>query len=82
MLRTFIFILLSCALSIAVANEQRTQAQQEIAKAAQDVAELKKLLNKIEQEKSSAQQALKKTETEIGELEKQVNDLQQQEKKN
>lgn len=81
MLRTFIFILLSCALSIAVANEQRTQAQQEIAKAAQDVAELKKLLNKIEQEKSSAQQALKKTETEIGELEKQVNDLQQQEKK-
>lgn len=81
MLRTFLFILLSCALSVAVANDQRTQTKQQIAQSAKDIAELKKQLSKIEQEKSSAEQALKKTEKEIGDLEKQVNDLQQQEKK-
>lgn len=60
MLRTFLFILLSCAFTAAVANDQRTQTKQEIAKAAQDIAELKKQLNKIQQEKSTAEQALKK----------------------
>ncbi len=81
MFRTFFFILLSCAFTVAVAADQRAQTKQEIAQAAKDIAELKKQLSKIQQEKSSAEQALKKTETEIGELEKQVNDLQQQEKK-
>lgn len=81
MLRTFLFLILSCALSVAVANDQRAQTQQQIAQSAKDIAELKKQLSKIEQEKSSAEQALKKTEKEIGDLEKQVNDLQQQEKK-
>ncbi|NLY12209.1 MAG: murein hydrolase activator EnvC [Gammaproteobacteria bacterium] len=81
MLRTFLFILLSCVFTAAVANDQRTQTKQEIAKAAQDIAELKKQLNKIQQEKSTAEQALKKTETEIGELEKQVQELSNQEKK-
>ena len=81
MFRTFFFILLSCAFTVAVAADQRAQTKQEIAQAAKDIAELKKQLSKIQQEKSSAEQELKKTETEIGELEKQVNDLQQQEKK-
>ena len=81
MLRTFLFILFSCAFTVAVAADQRAQTKQEIAQAAKDIAELKKQLSKIQQEKSSAEQALKKTETEIGELEKQVDDLQQQEKK-
>lgn len=81
MLRTFIFILLSCAFTLAVAADQRAQTKQELAQAAKDITELKKQLNKIKQEKSSAEQALKKTETEIGTLEKQVNALQQQEKK-
>lgn len=81
MFRTFLFILLSCAFTVAVAADQRAQTKQEIAQAAKDIAELKKQLSKIQQEKSSAEQELKKTETEIGELEKQVDDLQQQEKK-
>lgn len=81
MFRTFFFILLSCAFTVAVAADQRAQTKQEIAQAAKDIAELKKQLSKIQQEKSSAEQALKKTETEIGELEKQVQELQQQEKK-
>lgn len=81
MLRTFVFILLSCAFTVAVANDQRAQTKQQIEQAAKDIAELKKQLSKIQQEKSSAEQAVKKTETEIGELEKQVQQLQQQEKK-
>ncbi len=81
MLRTFIFILFSCALTVAVANDQRTQTKQELAQAAKDISELKKQLSKIKQEKSSAEQELKKTETEIGRLEKQVNELQQQKNK-
>lgn len=81
MFRTFFFILLSCAFTVAVADDQRAQTKQQIAQAAKDIAELKKQLSKIQQEKSSAEQAVKKTETEIGELEKQVNELQQQEKK-
>lgn len=81
MFRTFLFILLSCAFTVAVAADQRAQTKQEIAQAAKDIAELKKQLSKIQQEKSNAEQALKKTETEIGELEKQVQELQQQEKK-
>ncbi len=81
MLRTFLFILLSCAFSIAVAADQRAQTKQELAQAAKDITELKKQLSKIKQEKSSAEQELKKTETEIGNLEKQVNALHQQEKK-
>ncbi len=46
MLRTFLFILLSCALTVAVANDQRAQTQQGIAQAAKDIAELKKQLTK------------------------------------
>ena len=81
MLRTFLFILLSCAFTVAAANDQRVQTKQQIAQAAKDIAELKKQLDKIAAEKSSAERALKRTESEIGDLEKQVNELQQQEKK-
>ncbi len=80
MLRIFFCILLSCTVTVAVANDQRTQTKQQIAKAAKDVAELKKQLGKIKQEKSVAEQALRKTETEIGQLEKQVNALKQEER--
>ncbi len=80
MLRIFFFILLSCAFTVATANEQRTQTKQQIAKAAKDIAEIKRQLGKIQQEKSTAEQALKTTETEIGQLEKQVNELKKQEK--
>jgi septal ring factor EnvC (AmiA/AmiB activator) len=80
MLRTFLFILLSCTFTVAVADDQRAQTKQQIAQAAKEIAELKKQLGKIQQEKSTAEQALKKTETEIGSLEKQVNTLKQQEK--
>lgn len=81
MFRAFLFIVLSCVFTFAVANEQRTQTKQEIAQAAKDIAELKKLLNKIQQEKSNVEQALQKTESEIGELEKQVDELHIEEKK-
>lgn len=80
MLRIFFFILLSCAFTVATANEQRTQTKQQIAKAAKDIAEIKRQLGKIQQEKSTAEQALKITETEIGQLEKQANELKKQEK--
>ena len=53
MLRTFLFILLSCAFTVAVANDQRVQTKQQIAQAAKDIAELKKQLSKIAQEKSA-----------------------------
>ena len=80
MLRTFLFILLSCTFTVAVADDRRAQTKQKIAQAEKEIAELKKQLGKIQQEKSTAEQALKKTETEIGSLEKQVNTLKQQEK--
>lgn|SRR5690554_2075240 len=80
MLRTILFILLSCAISVAVANDQRAQTKQQIAQTAKEIAEIKKQLSKIQQEKSAAEQALRKTETEIGQLEQQIKALQQQEK--
>ena len=58
MLRTFLFIFLSCAFTVAVATDQRAQTQQEIARATKDIIELKKQLSKIQKEKSAAEQAL------------------------
>lgn len=81
MLRTIFILILSCVATFSLANEQRAQTKQELAQAAKDIAELEKLVKKIQQEKSSAEQALKKTEVEIGDLEKQVKELQQEEKK-
>jgi septal ring factor EnvC (AmiA/AmiB activator) len=47
----------------------------------QDIAELKKLLGKLQEEKSGVQKDLKGTETEMGKLEKQVDALQKELKK-
>ena len=47
----------------------------------QDIAELKKLLGKLQEEKSGVQKDLKGTETEMGKLEMQVDALQKELKK-
>lgn len=75
MLRILVLILLSSLIAPAIAD-QRADTQRQLEAARQDVAELKKLLEKLQQEKSGVQQQLKKTETEMGELESQVKDLQ------
>ena len=77
MLRTFLLIFLSCALTVAAANEQRTQTKQQIAQAAKDIAELEKQVRKTRQQKTTAEKALQTTEQQIAELEKQVKALQQ-----
>jgi septal ring factor EnvC (AmiA/AmiB activator) len=75
MFRLLALILLTCLLTPAFADEKAaTQKQLEAARS--DVAELKKLLEKLQQDKSGVQKDLRKTETEMGELEKQVKELQ------
>jgi septal ring factor EnvC (AmiA/AmiB activator) len=75
MFRLLALILLACLLTPAFADEKAaTQKQLEAARS--DVAELKKLLEKLQQDKSGVQKDLRKTETEMGELEKQVKELQ------
>lgn len=80
MLRALILLALSCLLSPAFADE-RVQTQQQLEATRQDIAELKKMLGKLQEEKSGVQKDLKSTETEIGDLEKQVEALQQELKK-
>lgn len=77
MRRVFLLILLSSLLAPALAD-QRADTQRQLEAARQDVAELKKLLEKLQQEKSGVQQQLKKTETDMGDLQKQVNELQRE----
>lgn len=77
MFRVLALFLLACLLTPAIADE-RAQTQQQLDQAAKDVAELKKLLQQLQQEKSGVQQDLKKTESDMGQLEKQVKDLQQE----
>ena len=77
MLRILALILLSSLIAPAIAD-QRTDTQRQLEAARQDVAELKKLLEKLQQEKSGVQQQLKKTETEMGDLEGQVKELQRE----
>ena len=77
MYRALVLILLSCLLAPAFAD-QKADAQKQLEAARADVAELKKLLEKIQQEKSGVQKQLKSTETEMGELENQVRDLQKE----
>ena len=75
MFRLLALILLAGLLTPAFADEKAaTQKQLEAARS--DVAELKKLLEKLQQDKSGVQKDLRKTETEMGELEKQVEELQ------
>ena len=77
MRRVLLLILLSSLLAPAIAD-QRADTQRQLEAARQDVAELKKLLEKLQQEKSGVQQQLKKTETEMGDLENQVKELQRE----
>ncbi|MDO9622409.1 MAG: murein hydrolase activator EnvC [Pseudomonas sp.] len=74
MFRLLALIFLACLLTPAFADE-KANAQKQLEAASSDVAELKKLLDKLQQDKSGVQKDLQKTETEMGELEKQVNDL-------
>lgn len=60
--------------------DERSQAQQDIRKAEQDIAELEKLIRQIQTEKSAAQQALQQTEKEIGDLEKNIRSLEAEQK--
>ncbi|AUF94492.1 peptidase M23 [Pseudomonas sp. 02C 26] len=80
MFRALILLALSCLLSPAFADE-RAQTQQQLDATRQDIAELKKMLGKLQEEKSGVQKDLKSTETDIGNLEKQVEALQQELKK-
>lgn len=77
MLRILALILLSSLIAPVLAD-QRADTQRQLEAARQDVAELKKLLEKLQQEKSGVQQQLKKTETEMGALEGQVKELQRE----
>ncbi|AXM96999.1 peptidoglycan DD-metalloendopeptidase family protein [Pseudomonas plecoglossicida] len=80
MLRALILLALSCLLGPAFADE-RVQTQQQLDATRQDIAELKKMLGKLQEEKAGVQKDLKSTETDIGNLEKQVEALQQELKK-
>ena len=77
MFRTLTALLFACLLSPVMAD-QRAETQQQLDAAQKDVAELKKLLESIQNEKSGVQGELKKTESEMGQLEKQVKGLQQE----
>ena len=70
MLRVLIALALTCLLQPAFADE-RAQTQQQLDATRQDIAELKKLLSKVQEEKSGVQKELKGTETELGKLQKQ-----------
>ena len=80
MLRALFLLALSCLLTPAFADE-RAQTQQQLDATRQDIAELKKMLGKLQEEKAGVQKDLKSTETDIGTLEKQVEALQQELKK-
>lgn len=54
MLRALILLALSCLLSPAFADE-RAQTQQQLEATRQDIAELKKMLGKLQEEKSGVQ---------------------------
>ncbi|WP_327439441.1 murein hydrolase activator EnvC [Pseudomonas donghuensis] len=80
MFRALIVLALTCLLSPAFADE-RAQTQQQLDATRQDIAELKKMLGKLQEEKSGVQKDLRSTETDIGKLEKQVEALQLELKK-
>lgn len=62
--------------------DERSDAQKDIRKAQQDIAELEKLIKQIQSEKSAAQKALQDTEKDIGNLEKDIRSLEAEQKKN
>ncbi|NQD93039.1 murein hydrolase activator EnvC [Pseudomonas sp. CrR25] len=75
MFRALALIFLTCLLAPAFADD-KADAQRQLEAARADVAELKKLLERLQGEKSGVQQDLRKTETEMGQLEQQVKGLQ------
>lgn len=81
MLRASIALALMCLLNPAFADDERAQTQKQIDAARQDVAELQKVLSKLQEEKAGVQKDLRTTETEMGKLEKQVEVLQKELKK-
>ena len=78
MFRALALIILTSLLAPAAFADEKAAAQQQLEAARADVAELKKLLDKLQQEKSGVQKDLKRTESEMGKLEKQVKGLQQE----
>ena len=78
MFRALALIILTSLLAPAAFADEKAAAQQQLEAARADVAELKKLLEKLQQEKSGVQKDLKRTESEMGKLEKQVKGLQQE----
>ena len=77
MLRVLIALALTCLLQPAFADE-RAQTQQQLDATRQDIAELKKLLGKLQEEKTGVQKDLKGTETEMGKIEKKVDALKKE----
>ncbi|QKE65499.1 murein hydrolase activator EnvC [Aquipseudomonas campi] len=78
MFRVLALIVLTSLLAPAAFADEKAAAQQQLEAARADVAELKKLLEKLQKEKSGVQKDLKRTESEMGTLEKQVKGLQQE----
>lgn len=78
MFRALALIILTSLLAPAAFADEKAATQQKLEAARADVAELKKLLEKLQQEKSGVQKDLKRTESEMGKLEKQVKGLQQE----
>lgn len=80
MFRALAFALLA-SLSVCAFADDKAQTQKQLEAARADVAELKKLLEKLQQEKSGVQKDLQRTEKEMGGLEKQVKGLEGELKK-
>jgi septal ring factor EnvC (AmiA/AmiB activator) len=81
MLRALIALALICLLNPAFADDERAQTQKQLDTARQEIADLQKVLGKLQEEKAGVQKDLKGTETEMGKLEKQVEVLQKELKK-
>lgn len=80
MFRALTLVLLA-SLTVPAFADDKAQTQKQLEAARADVAELKKLLEKLQQEKSGVQKELQRTEKEMGGLEKQVKGLEGELKK-
>ena len=80
MFRALALVLLA-SLTVPAFADDKAQTQKQLEAARADVAELKKLLEKLQQEKSGVQKELQRTEKEMGGLEKQVKGLEGELKK-
>lgn len=77
MYRTLVLFLLSCLLLPAFAD-QKAETQKQLEAARADVVQLKKVMDKLQQEKTGAQKQLQATEVEMGNLANQVSDLRKE----